>query len=151
MDEFNAQLIDEDEFDARLGKMAGIPPGDVKKYLSARNNANTQLFDYIKNELKPKHKIGFLSNAGGNWLAELFDDEQIGLFDEIVLSFEVGLIKPDPAIFELICAKLSVEPNEAVLIDDIERYCSAAQDFGMQAIVYEDFAQMKQQLQNLLK
>jgi HAD superfamily hydrolase (TIGR01509 family) len=40
------------------------------------------------------------------------------LLDAVVLSYEVGLIKPDPAIFQLACDKLEVDPASAVMVGD---------------------------------
>ena len=41
-----------------------------------------------------------------------------GAFDEIIISWEVKMIKPDPAIFNLALEKLNVAKDEAVLMDD---------------------------------
>ena len=40
------------------------------------------------------------------------------LIDELVLSDEVGLLKPDPAIFRLACARLGVDPAVTVMVGD---------------------------------
>lgn len=40
------------------------------------------------------------------------------LFDELVLSHEVGILKPDPAIFELACERLGVTPQETMFVAD---------------------------------
>ncbi|NUP53818.1 MAG: HAD family hydrolase [Catenulispora sp.] len=40
------------------------------------------------------------------------------LLDAVVLSYEVGLIKPDPAIFQLACDELGVDPASAVMVGD---------------------------------
>jgi putative hydrolase of the HAD superfamily len=49
----------------------------------------------------------------------------------MVLSFEVGLSKPDAQIYQLACKRLDVKPTETVFIDDLEPFCRAAQDLGM--------------------
>lgn len=41
-----------------------------------------------------------------------------GCFDAAVLSFEVGLLKPDPAIFQLACSQLGVIPAECAFVAD---------------------------------
>jgi putative hydrolase of the HAD superfamily len=40
------------------------------------------------------------------------------LFDELVLSHEVGILKPDPAIYELACQRLGVSPEETMFVAD---------------------------------
>ena len=42
----------------------------------------------------------------------------LDLLDAVVLSYEVGLIKPDPAIFQLACDRLGVDPASAVMVGD---------------------------------
>jgi putative hydrolase of the HAD superfamily len=81
---------------------------------------NDVLLDYIR-ELKKSYKIGMLSNVANNWIRDYFltEDEQ-ALFDEMIMSFEVGMTKPDPRIFLLACDRLRVGPHEAVLVDDVE-------------------------------
>lgn len=104
------------------------------------NDTNDVLFAYIRDELKPQYKIGMISNAGANWLNELFEPWQVELFDETVLSFEVGVVKPDPAIYEFATNRLGVLPEECIFVDDLERFCTAATEQGMSAIWHKDDA-----------
>jgi putative hydrolase of the HAD superfamily len=60
--------------------------------------------------------------------------ERLGLaeaFDDIVLSFEVGLRKPDPAIYREALRRLDVEPARAVFVDDQPDYCDGAAAVGI--------------------
>lgn len=138
-----------ESFSDALAKLAGQKPETVKDYLHS-NKSNELLFDYIREDLKPKYKIGMLSNAGDDWLSELFSSQDLVLLDDIVLSFKFGITKPNPAIYELAAQRLKVSPKECVFIDDIVRYCDGAKIAGMRAILYEDFEQMKIELESLL-
>lgn len=111
---------------------------------------NLQLLKYIK-ELKNKYKIGLISNVGTNWIRDYFltPDEQV-LFDTMVMSFEVGTTKPDPEIYRLAADKLNVSIDECIFVDDIDRYVDAAKALGMQGIVYDNFAQLKTDLQQII-
>lgn len=113
---------------------------------------NNLLLDYIR-ELKGQgYKIGLLSNIGTGWIRDQFlAPEEQQLFDDMILSYEVGLIKPDPRIYHLACERLGVEPDEAVMVDDIERYTEAAKAEGLNAIVYNDFKQFQKDISALLK
>lgn len=53
-----------------------------------------------------------------------------GRIDEFVLSFEVGAVKPDPAIFRTALARLGVAPGDAVMIGDSDEADGAARDVG---------------------
>jgi putative hydrolase of the HAD superfamily len=55
-------------------------------------------------------------------------------FDEVVLSVEVGAMKPDPAIYRLTLERLGIDdPADAVFVDDQTSYCDGAMDVGMSA------------------
>ena len=138
-----------DSFVHQVSNMAKIDLVDAQQQIEG-NIANQQLFDYITS-LKKNYKIGMLSNAGANWLDKLFTPEQLDLFDATALSFELGLIKPDPRTYTAICERLGVEPNEAVFVDDIQRYVTGAQDIGMKGVWYKTNDQLKVELEALLK
>jgi 2-haloacid dehalogenase len=76
-----------------------------------------------------------------NWSAETFPIararfEFLSWFDGIVVSGELGLAKPDPAIFRAMFALHAFEPEEAVLIDDRIENVEAARRLGMTGIGY---------------
>lgn len=53
-------------------------------------------------------------------------------FDYVLVSGEHGLIKPDPAIFHLLCEKAGMAPHDLVFVDDSARNIEAAQALGFQ-------------------
>jgi HAD superfamily hydrolase (TIGR01509 family) len=60
--------------------------------------------------------------------------DRLGLdeaFDEVVLSFEVGLRKPDPAIYRMALDRLGVVPERSVFVDDQPAYCDGAAALGI--------------------
>ena len=74
----------------------------------------------------------------------------MALFDTVVVSAEVGMIKPNLDIFEITAQKMSVKPSECVFTDDSEVYCEAARSSGMRGIHYQDFGQFKSELEQIL-
>jgi len=145
----NAGLITHLDFEQRVAELAGLSLEDFRAIIDD-TPANKPLFGYIT-ELKLRYKIGMLSNAADDWLSHLFDESQLALFDGIVLSYEAGVIKPDARAYELIAERLEVPIENCVFIDDQERFCTAAKEAGMQAVVYRDFQQMKAELEEVLK
>lgn len=145
----NLGKLSYDEFISSMSKLANISAKEAATFLN-NNPRNEPLLAYIRDKLKPGYKIGFLSNASDDWLEELFRPEQATMFDSVVLSYKTGYAKPDSEIFELSCEELDVLPKEAVMVDDIERYCTAAKELGMQAIWYQDFLRFKQELEKIL-
>jgi putative hydrolase of the HAD superfamily len=58
-------------------------------------------------------------------------------FDEVVLSFEVGLRKPDPAIYRLTLDRVGVEAARAVFVDDQPAYCDGAMAVGIETFLID--------------
>ncbi|HZJ26051.1 MAG TPA: HAD family phosphatase, partial [Acidimicrobiia bacterium] len=81
-------------------------------------------------------RVGALTN---NWRDREGPWDPTGeLFDEIVESAIVGLRKPDPAIYELACAQLGVEPPHVVFLDDLGVNLKPARAMGMATIKVTD-------------
>ncbi len=59
-------------------------------------------------------------------------------FDTLVWSWEVGLRKPNTAIFELALARLGVTPDEAIYLDDFPAMAEGARQAGIEAIDVAD-------------
>lgn len=55
-------------------------------------------------------------------------------FDHVIESSKVGVRKPDPRVYEMMCAALSVEPAGCVYLDDLGINCKPAAQLGMHAI-----------------
>lgn len=111
-----------------------------------RREPHEELFVYIRDELKPHYKIGLLSNASYDIRTQLFTPEQNNVFDAGILSYDVGKTKADPSMYRELLTNLGVKPEEAIMVDDQERYCEVARQTGMQAIVYADFEAFKKEL-----
>jgi putative hydrolase of the HAD superfamily len=65
-------------------------------------------------------------------------DGVLSLFDEIVESSQVGVRKPDPRFYELACARLGIEPAQAVFLDDLGINLKSARAMGMTTIKVDD-------------
>ncbi len=138
------------QFDVQAGALLHEAPATMERRFFQGKERNEALVAYAQN-LRPRYKIGLLSNLGSDMMDGFFAPvERRNLFDEVIISGDVRLAKPDPAIFKLMCARMDVKPTEAVMIDDIEDNCAAARSLGMAAIRYGSFTQMKAELEALL-
>ncbi len=146
----NAGFMKYDDFITEISLMCGLSESDVRRRMNG-SVPNKQLFEYIRDELKPHYKIGMLSNAAANWLGEMFEPWQVELFDEVVLSYRVGVAKPESLIYQTVVFELSVTYEESVFIDDSERYVVAAEDLGMKGIYHSDTAATIARLEELLR
>jgi putative hydrolase of the HAD superfamily len=71
-------------------------------------------------------------------------------FDVIVESSRAGVRKPDPAIYELVCAELAIEPSEAVFLDDLGINLKPARAMGMTTIKVADPARAIAELEDVV-
>ena len=113
--------------------------------------ANTELIDYCR-ALRPRYRTGILSNS----FVGAREREQAAygfaeLVDDLVYSHEVGMSKPDPAIYRLSCARLDVEPHETIFVDDRADNVEAATELGMIAILHRDNEQTIARIDDALR
>lgn len=89
-------------------------------------------------ELKQRgHRLVLLSNTSYShfeFIRERY--EVLDAFDDFVLSYRVGAVKPESAIFEAALKAIDCEPGECFYTDDIEAYVKAARGYGLQAEVF---------------
>ncbi len=88
-------------------------------------------------ELSAWADIGLLSNDLGEWSAELRSIHSIeGLFSLAVVSGDVGLRKPDPAIYRLFVERARRPAQEVLFIDDRPDNLRAASGVGMRTLLF---------------
>jgi epoxide hydrolase-like predicted phosphatase len=81
-------------------------------------------------------KTALLSNS---WGVDYYPHDLLdGLFDEMVISGQVGLRKPHPEVFGLAARGLGLEPPECVFVDDLRSNVEAAEAAGMRGVVHQE-------------
>lgn len=149
--QLNMGMIEHPEFIEEIRQLTGREPVQVEKLLQNEVVKNEALLDYIRELKQAGYQIGMLSNIASNWIRDtLLTAEEQSLFEEMIFSYEVGMAKPDPRIFMLMCERLRVGPHEAVMVDDVESYCEAARAEGLQAVWFQDLQQLKRELSAIL-
>jgi HAD superfamily hydrolase (TIGR01549 family) len=149
--QYDSGLIDLQEFVTSVQRVTGREPKPIEDiFTTPVPEKNLELLEYIE-ELRKNYKIGLISNIGSSWITDSFlDAKEQKLFDDMVFSFQVGVSKPDPKIYQASLDNLGVGAQQAVFIDDIESYVIAAQQMGMAGIAYSGFNQMKKELETLI-
>lgn len=109
---------------------------------------NEKLLNFIREERQNGSKIAVLSNVAQYSFDQFFsEEEQAKLFDEVVLSGNEGVSKPDARIFEIVCERLGEKPENCVFVDDLLENALAAKNLGMCGIVYVDFEEFKKEME----
>jgi epoxide hydrolase-like predicted phosphatase len=147
--------ISEDDVHAALVERLGFSADDLERFMAGvwdeyLGTLNAELTEWFAG-LRPRYRTGIVSNSFVG--AREKERERYGfeeLTDTIVYSHEVGVAKPDPAIYLLACERLAVRPEEAVFLDDHERAVEGARAVGMAAVLFRDNAQAIGEIDGLL-
>lgn len=152
IDVSNLGKISRRQYDELTADLVRLKPADVRDIYINGYKRNEPAINWLK-ELKASgdYKIGMLSNVGRGWMSDFFTDSELGeLFDDVVLSSDVGLSKPAPRIFEIIAERLGVQPGECVMIDDRQNNIDGAIATGMKGIIFTSRVQAQPELEKLL-
>jgi len=140
--------IDSDQFHRGLQKELNfqIAKDTLKKYWQEILDAideNVALLPILKQH----YKLAIISDTNP-WHVD-FIREKFNIFEhfrELIFSYEVHLMKPDPQIFELTMKCLESEPETCVYIDDLEHNVEAARQLNMHGIHYKTHPQLVREL-----
>ena len=113
-------------------------------------NEKIEMFELIDKLRGQGYKIGFLSNTEMPAVKYWQKNDYEKYFDEAVFSCVEHIAKPDREIYQLICERLGVLPEEAIFIDDKDEYVDGAVAIGIKGIVFENEKQVKAKLSVLL-
>ncbi len=147
--------IDLASVELQTATVLGLTKGEVKalmadlwaEYLGTHNEA---LHDYFRG-LRPAYQTAILSNSfvgAREREQEAYDFENS--CDFIIYSHEVGMAKPDPQIYQLLCDRLKLEAHEIVFLDDSPRIVESARAFGLHTVQFESNEQAIAEINQLL-
>jgi putative hydrolase of the HAD superfamily len=138
-----------DHLVSRLRRTDGtaLPAAGLNERIFAAMHVDADAFVMLRAARAAGLKTALLSNS---WDFAYPWDELDPLLDVKVVSGEVGLRKPDPAIYRLAADQLDVELEECVFVDDLEPNTQAATELGMHAVLHTDLASTLAQLAELV-
>jgi epoxide hydrolase-like predicted phosphatase len=116
----------------------------------AHDRIDEYLLAYIR-RLHGPYKTGMITNAWPDVRHWIENEWKIAdAFDSILISAEVGIVKPDPAIYTLSLQALDVQPDEAIFIDDFIENIEGAKSAGMHVIHFQDSEEVRVELNKIL-
>ena len=154
-DEYRIQLgqISPDEHFANIAKALKIPVSSVTDVFAeffAGDRLDRDLVDYIR-ALKQDHTTAVISNYTVILRDKIENQWQIrDAFDELIVSSEVGIMKPNPGIYQIALERTNALPEEAVFIDDFIENVESAKLVGMHAILFETSQQTMNELNTMI-
>lgn len=153
--DFETGRITEEEFSVafaqRLSEYSGVElvsHGLVDRLFDTLR-LEEEMLELVRRARAAGYKTALLSNS---WGTGLYPHELLNeLFDVIVISGEVGLRKPDPAIFELTTERLGLEAAECVFVDDHPGHLKSAVEAGMTSVLHRSPRETIEELEALLR
>lgn len=115
-----------------------------------------ELYDYATEwiaDLKDRgYRVYILSNYSENMFRQTAEKLKfLPLTDGAVFSYTIKLLKPDIAIYNYLCDKYGLAPEESSFIDDRPENVAGAEAAGIRGICFESYAQAKRELDALLE
>lgn len=99
-------------------------------------------------ELKGRYKLYLLSNTNALHFEYVKNKYEIlEIFEEYILSYQVGVSKPDKRIYLEALARSNSPPERCIYIDDIKEFAEAATKVGMKGIHFEGAKKLRRKLQ----
>ena len=151
--EFDRGSIEVDELAARIARRAGLSVNEARRVIDAVPDELVPLpasVDLLERLHAAGHALFFLSNMPEPY-ARILEARHafIARFRDGVFSSRVGLVKPEPAIYEHAVARFGVNRFDTLFVDDVPRNLCAAAAFGWRGIHFRDAAQCERELQGL--
>ena len=121
------------------------PLKQYMKYIALESLRNIESCDYTIPMLRSLKMAGYKLYILSNWGKWHFEELQkrnefrefLQYFDGGIVSYQVGLKKPDRKIYEILIDKYNIDPTSAVFYDDKPENVQAAKEVGLNAVVFD--------------
>lgn len=137
------------EDDCRAHGLA-VDAARLMGYIAEAGRERPEMLRAVRRLRERGLRVGALTN---NWATETAPAGPHPIarhFDALVESRAVGMRKPDPRMYQLICRQLGVDPPQAAFLDDIGTNLKSARALGMHTIKVDEPAQALRELAALV-
>ena len=143
--------ISQATFERDLATRLGVAPDGLVAGLLAGLRPDFKMIGAAAQARKAGIRVGVITNSWGMEPYDPYEGYQLNeCYDALVVSGEVGIRKPDPAIYRLAADKLGIPPSRCLFVDDVAANLPPAAELGMATIHHVDSSQTIAQLERLL-
>ena len=125
--------LEDTAFEAEFAELLEVDPEDLISRLFAGLGPDQPMIDALGRARRLGVPIGLISNS---WGTGIYDRAPLELFQETVISGEVGLHKPQPEIYQLGAERLGLAPGDCAFVDDLAENVAGAVAVGMRGILH---------------
>jgi epoxide hydrolase-like predicted phosphatase len=114
------------------------------------DSLDTELIDLIRWLKAQGIRVGLLSNDALSLREKLQLLEIADLFDPLIISADIGVMKPAPQAYQAVLDLLDLPPEQVLFIDDLPNNVAGANAVGIQGILYQPGMNLRQVLETKL-
>lgn len=140
--------IGQEQFEPRVAALLGVDAPGLINRLFAGARPDEQILEALRRARRAGIRTGLVSNSWGT--TRYPRDLLAELFDVVVISGEVGLRKPDRAIYLLGAERIGLAPGDCVFVDDLSVNLTPAAGLGMATVHHRIPADTIAQLERFL-
>ncbi len=119
---------------------------DIWNNIFSEDPETIRIVTYLKEKGYP---LILLSNTSELHFSHIIERYPVvHIFNEWILSFEVGAKKPEQRIYDIIFERMAVSPEQVLYIDDVEEYVDAGRRRGLEGHLFTNASELWRALQN---
>lgn len=139
--------VSDESFERDFGELLGVdPPGLINRLFAGLEPEQTMI-TAVERARAAGIRTGLITNS---WGTGVYERAPLEIFDATVISGDVGLHKPEPAIYELGAERLGVPTGACTFVDDLRENVAGAEAVGMTALLHRDPAETIAALERIL-
>lgn len=119
---------------------------ELRRDYFSGDRLNYRLVDYVRELRGQGYAVALLANESLQLHERLRALGISDLFDLVLISAQIGVMKPDPTAYRVALHELRVAPREAILIDDSLAHVRGAQAVGMHAVLFRPETNLREDL-----
>ena len=141
--------ISEQDLFTQLGLLINSNPGQVQQEWLELVHIDASVVELLT-ELAPRFRLALLTNSPAPFVRRIMRTHELeSRFEQIIVSSEQGIAKPDTQVFRLMLSRLGIGPEHAVMIDDNPANVAAAASVGMTGLLFTSAQQLRQAVLDL--
>ena len=155
--EFDRSLMSDEEIIAKCVERAPEYEQEIRLIFTKTElliEEYTYAYNWIQNLKEQGFKVYLLSNYGKTSFEAARDHGRLSFLPVVdggVISYEVQIVKPEPAIYKKLLEKYNLAAEECVFLDDKAENIEAAKALGFHGIVVESYEQASEALNTIVK
>jgi putative hydrolase of the HAD superfamily len=148
-------VLQEHEAVHRFHSRTGLSLGEVSALMQAVKDSllpvpeTVELLEELADQDVPLYCLSNMSATMADYLRARHSFWRV--FRGVVISGEIQLIKPDPAIFEYVLERFCLSPGNTIFIDDHRPNIESADRLGFKTLLFKDPAECREMLVKLLE